>query len=194
MLPPAALEALRLSPTGPNQVMTVALSLDADSGELLGFRVFPSIIGPVFPVDVKIADELCTGATETDMQQHRAGFPDTVLRDLLIAHQLIEKAIAKQPWLDAHAASAQRRSFTLDRRTGSYSQSSVDGGSPSARLVNSLLTAYSNASCLFCGAEGTTRTPVAVPVAWEHRDRTDSARVRRFATQPLRSWLSLVRS
>lgn len=45
MLPPTALETMGLSTTVPNEVVTVALSVDDKSGELYGFRVFPSVIG-----------------------------------------------------------------------------------------------------------------------------------------------------
>ena len=31
---------------------------------------------------------------------------------------------------------------------------------------------------------------VDLPIAWENRDRQDSALVRRYATQPLRNWIS----
>jgi hypothetical protein len=40
MLPPQALEALKLSQTQPNDVLTVALSVDAETGEIQCFRFF----------------------------------------------------------------------------------------------------------------------------------------------------------
>lgn len=56
-----ALEALKLSSTGPNEVITVALSVDYESGEVRNFRIFPSVIGPVFPVDIATANEIIDG-------------------------------------------------------------------------------------------------------------------------------------
>ena len=61
MLPPQALESLKLSTQGPNEVITVALSVDSISGVVLGFRIFPSVIGPVFAIDVDTADEIIAG-------------------------------------------------------------------------------------------------------------------------------------
>ena len=58
MIPPLALDGLKLSTELPNEVITVALSLDDDSGELIGFRVFPSVIGPVVPIDVDSAEDV----------------------------------------------------------------------------------------------------------------------------------------
>ena len=42
-------------------MITVALSVDYDSGAVGGFRIFPSIIGPVFPVDISTANEIIDG-------------------------------------------------------------------------------------------------------------------------------------
>jgi hypothetical protein len=42
-------------------VITVALSVDYDSGAVGGFRIFPSIIGPVFPIDISTANEIIDG-------------------------------------------------------------------------------------------------------------------------------------
>lgn len=39
----------------------MALSVDYDSGELLGFRIFPAVIGPVFPIQMTIANEIIAG-------------------------------------------------------------------------------------------------------------------------------------
>jgi hypothetical protein len=61
MLPPQALESLKLSTTSPNEVITVALSVEYDTGEILAYRVFPSLIGPVFPIDTMTANEIIGG-------------------------------------------------------------------------------------------------------------------------------------
>jgi len=186
MLPPQALDALKLCTTAPNEVITVALSVDADSGELYGYRVFPSVVGPVFTLDTETADELLAGVgTSGDgVASNRFGFPDAVVRDLVAARRLMDKVIARNPWCDVHFSALSTRQFRLDKKTDTYQQTVADK-TPANRMVNALLTLYSNSSCLYCAAKG-----VDVPIAWENRDRHDSALVRRFGTQPLRNWLS----
>ena len=66
MIPPLALDGLKLSTELPNEVITVALSLDDESGELLGFRVFPSVIGPVIPIDVETAEDIIRLANDDE--------------------------------------------------------------------------------------------------------------------------------
>jgi hypothetical protein len=39
----------------------VALSIDSVTGSVLGFRIFPSLIGPVFSLDVETANEIMEG-------------------------------------------------------------------------------------------------------------------------------------
>jgi hypothetical protein len=114
----------------------------------------------------------------------RSGFPDAVVRDLLTARRLMDKVIERNPWCDAHFSSATTRQFRLNKKTDTYQQSVADK-TPANRMVNALLTLYSNSSCLYCAAKS-----VDVPVAWENRDRQDTSIVRRFGTQPLRNWLS----
>ena len=190
MLPPQALDSLKLSTAGPNEVITVALSVDSITGNIIGYRIFPSLIGPVFAIDVETADEIIAGvgikkgSTQGMEISDRPGFPDAVVRDLLTVRRLMDKVVEKQPWVDVHFGQANPRQFKLNKKTDSYQQSLTEK-TPANRMVNSLLTLYSNSSCLFCAAKG-----VDVPVAWENRDRVDSAMVRRFGTQPLRNWLS----
>ena len=190
MLPPQALDSLKLCTHGPNEVITVALSVDSISGVVLGFRIFPSLIGPVFTMDVETADEIIAGvgikkgSIQGQEVSDRPGFPDAVVRDLLTVRRLMDKVVEKQPWVDVHFGAANPRQFKLNKKTDTYQQSSTEK-TPANRMVNSLLTMYSNSSCLFCASKG-----VDVPIAWENRDRVDSAMVRRFGTQPLRNWLS----
>ena len=190
MLPPQALDSLKLCTHGPNEVITVALSVDSISGVVLGFRIFPSLIGPVFTMDVDTADEIIAGvgikkgSIQGQEISDRPGFPDAVVRDLLTVRRLMDKVVEKQPWVDVHFGAANPRQFKLNKKTDTYQQSSTEK-TPANRMVNSLLTMYSNSSCLFCASKG-----VDVPIAWENRDRVNSAMVRRFGTQPLRNWLS----
>ena len=156
----------------------------------MGFRIFPSIIGPVFAIDVDTADEIIAGVgIQNDSPKGMEistipGYPDAVVRDLLTVRRLMDKVTEKQPWVDVHFGSSNPRQFKLNKKTDTYQQSSTEK-TPANRMVNSLLTLYSNSSCIFCMSKG-----VDVPIAWENRDRTNSAMVRRFGTQPLRNWLS----
>ena len=188
MLPPQALEALKLSTSGANEVITVGLSVDDADGRLLGIRVFPSVIGPVFPVDIDTADELLDSINSGDRSEKgwnvKLGYPESVVKDLVTAQRLVDKLIASQPWADKHFSTGSQRTFSLNKRTGAYKQTLVDK-TPGNRMVNALLSLYSNATCTFCNERG-----VSVPISWENRDRIDSTRIRRFGTQPLRNWLA----
>eukprot|EP00600_Ochromonadales_sp_CCMP1393_P004792 CAMPEP_0174963928 /NCGR_PEP_ID=MMETSP0004_2-20121128/5595_1 /TAXON_ID=420556 /ORGANISM="Ochromonas sp., Strain CCMP1393" /LENGTH=1175 /DNA_ID=CAMNT_0016212593 /DNA_START=146 /DNA_END=3673 /DNA_ORIENTATION=+ len=249
MLPPQALEALKLSSSGPNEVITVALSVDYDSGRVLAFRVFASVLGPVFPVDLSTANEIIAGIGVDDEEQGhehedeevafadssnadtttaaaaaveaidgatvtaatststaegkvkghmfettgssratsiRPGFPNEVVRDLRTAYKLVQKICAVQPWLDGNLLSKKHKftEFSIDFKQRTVQ--SVESRSEYAhRLVNALLTLYSESSYRYCMSR-----KVPVPLAWENRDKIDNSRPRRFATQPLRNWIS----
>ena len=184
MLPPQALESLRLSDKYPNEVITAAFEIDADTGRLKRFRVFPSVIGPVFPLDMETAAELLDG-----VNADRAGIPNRVQTDLVLASSLMKRVAERQPWVDADLATGDRRSFNINRRSGTYEMESVDTQSSMSQMLNAMLTLYSNATCTYCLKADERKLPV--PVAWENRDKRESSSVRRFATQPLRNWLSM---
>lgn len=190
MLPPAALEGLKLSTNAPNEVITVAITIDASSGCLLGTRIFPSIIGPVNAIDVQTADEILAGVGVKDSASiglEKSGVPgltDAIIRDLLRTNRLVSRVITAQPWVDVHFSQSTAKQISIDKRTGIYEQNAIDK-TPANRLVNALLTMYSNTSFEFCASQG-----VNAPLAWESRDRVIPNHVRRFATQPLRNWLA----
>eukprot|EP01041_Mallomonas_annulata_P011152 gene11152-23312_t len=190
MLPPQALEGLKMSSSSPNEVITVALTVDSDTGKLLGYRIFPSVIGPVYPIDIETADELLAGvgvqagSPVGAEKSVKAGYSDEVVRDLLRTERIVRRVIEKQPWVDAHFSAGNARTINLDKRTGTYEQYLVEK-TPANRMVNALLTMYSNASYEYCSDR-----EIPVPLAWENRDRLETNRARRFATQPLRSWMA----
>jgi len=190
MLPFVALDELKLSSELPNEVITVAISVDDESGKLIGYRVFPAVIGPVFPIDIETADEILNGVGVANYDDHgsevsnRAGFRDEYIRDLLRAQRLVSKVIAANPWVDVHFSSSASKEFRIDKKSGTYSSNFIEKTAGN-RMVNALLTLFSNATCEYCLGKG-----LDVPVAWENRDRTQTASVRRFGTQPLRNWLS----
>jgi len=181
MMPPQLLETLKLSTKLPNEVITVAISVEADTGKLLGFRVFPSVVGPVFPIDVNTADELIAGIGKGSKL---IGYPEAVVKDLLTAQQLVSKIIESEKWVDVSFSSIQSRSYSLDKRSGTYSTDWVDK-TPCNRMINAMLTMYSHSAVKFVESAN-----IDYPVAWENRDRVDNTRIRRFATQPLRNWLA----
>jgi hypothetical protein len=182
MLPPAALTALRFAPGEVCEAVTVGLSVDASRGRLLGVRVFPSVVGPIVRVDAEAAEEaLATGDVSL-----LSGVTLEAASDLLSTARLIDRVQTTHPWVGAHLAASRGvgRQHALDRDTGMYSLV-PSAATPVARLVNALLTLYSNATSELC-----MRADLALPLTWESRDRHDPRRVRRFATQPLRSWIS----
>ena len=184
MLPPQTLEALKLSTVGPNEAVTVALSVDFETGEVIGFRIFPSIIGPTFPIDLDTANEIISGIgveeNEVDDEGNgqekstRLGYPDAVVKDLRAMYRLVQKLVKKDPWLDSYGGGG-----------GGGQKRAKSSNSDANRIINTLLTLYSVSAHRFC-----TERDVNVPLAWENRDRVDTSVPRRFGTQPLRNWLA----
>lgn len=118
------------------------------------------------------------------------GYSEHVIRDLILANQLVQRIIERHPWVDAHyssTAGGSGRETVIDKRSGVYSYAGKASVTPVSTMVNALLTLYSNSSVMFCQ-----KNDLPYPVAWENKDRVTSNIVRRFATQPLRNWLSQV--
>ena len=57
MLPPQALDALKLSPDTVNEAITVGVSVEFETGRLIGTRVFPSLIGPAVNFDISTVSQ-----------------------------------------------------------------------------------------------------------------------------------------
>lgn len=188
MLPPIALEGIKLSSESPNEVITVGLSIDDVTGKLIGFRVFPSVIGPVVPISQEVADTIIDSMRRSEEEglvaMTRVGYSKAFMNNLYRASKLVDKLIESEPWVDETFLAGKSVDFSLDKRTGAYRQLGPSK-TPSNRMVNALLSAYSNASCEFCIAKN-----VSVPIAWENRDKIDSSRISRFGTRPLRSWIA----
>jgi hypothetical protein len=190
MLPPQALDALKLSSSAPNEVLTVAVEVDFETGKILGYRFFNAIIGPVFMIDLNTADELLEGvgvvtdSNSNEILSARLGYPRALLQDLFMMKKIVQKMIVRNPWIDEYYNQMKKREFNLDKKTGTF-EGKILEKTMSNRLVNALLTIYSNATVEYCYKQR-----VNVPIVWENRDRTDSKLIRRFATQPLRNWLS----
>ena len=160
--------------------------------------------------------------TESVDVSERAGFPPAAVHDLVYIHRLVLKMCVRQPWLCGNTRQAHAHTdWELGaggrlRRVctgGSHSHLLVDA-------LLSLYSAHAHAYCTAAGVDQ--RPALPVPIAWENRDRCeyalftlsvyiyiyyyyrryicmcvwccrqDTARVSRFATQPLRNWLSQV--
>ena len=186
MLPPQALDALKLSTVGPNEVLTVAFSIDIESGKILGFRVFPSIIGPVFAIDIETADEIIDGVG-TDLENKKSlrwGYPDTVINDLLQTQRIMSKVMDSQPWINNHFSKSSNKEYIFNKKAGMHERILVDK-TPCNIMLNGMLSLYSNATVMYCQ-----KKDIDVPIAWENFDRSNNGIVRRFATQPLRNWIA----
>ena len=186
MLPPQALDALKLSTVGPNEVLTVAFSIDIDSGKILGFRVFPSIIGPVFAIDIETADEIIDGVG-TDLENKKSlrwGYPDNVINDLLQTQHIMSKVMESQSWINDHFSKSSNKEYVFNKKAGMHERILVDK-TPCNRMLNGMLSLYSNATVMYCQ-----KKDIDVPIAWENFDRSNNGIVRRFATQPLRNWIA----
>lgn len=186
MLPPQALDALKLSTVGPNEVLTVALSVDIETGKLLGFRVFPSVIGPVFAIDIETADEIIEGVS-TDLENKKSlrwGYPDNVINDLIQSQLIMSKVMEAQPWINDHFSKSTNKEYVFNKKAGIHERILIDK-TPSNRMLNGMLSLYSNSTVMYCQSKN-----IDVPIAWENFDRSNNGIVRRFGTQPLRNWIS----
>ena len=108
----------------------------------------------------------------------RVGFSDAMMSSLRIAEGLVSRMIERQPWVDQQFSTGKKVDYMLNKRTGAYQQ--VDVSKTTAnRMVNAMLTAYSNATFMYCQERA-----IDVPIiAWENRDRMDPDRIQRFGTR-----------
>jgi hypothetical protein len=180
MLPPAALAALSLSSTAPNEVITVALKIDFARGAIRGVRVFPALIGPVYPLGVRMADEVIAGVTSA------VGPVGAVVHDLRLLARLCDRLCAANPWLENHRNS-NSNSNEASVITGEVqaSEETEEGGA--YRVINTLLTLFAQEAHNVCLVH-----KVPVPVLWTNRDHHEQQRIRRFATSPLRNYVSIL--
>ena len=113
------------------------------------------------------------------------GYPQAVIRDLYLAHELVGRIIERNEWVDSATTGGRGGEAIMDKRTGVYSYVGKAAVTPANTLVNAMLTLYSNSSAMFCN-----KNELPIPLAWENKDRINAHIVRRFATQPLRNWLA----
>eukprot|EP01038_Epipyxis_sp_PR26KG_P005011 gene5011-6998_t len=191
MLPPQALDSLKLSSSGPNEVITIGLSVDSETGNILGYRVFPAVISAVFPIDIETANEILDGVNVQESKiigqekSSRIGFSNEIIRDLRTTYRLIEKILNKQSWIDDHIQSkTSTMQLKYSQKSGEYVTNNIQAKGAN-QIVNTLLTLYSKSAYEYCNEKN-----INVPIVWDNRDKNDNSRIRRFATAPLRNWLS----
>jgi hypothetical protein len=205
MLPITTLNALKLSTHEPNDVITIAFKLNPSSGQIMSYRVFESIIGPVQTVTLDEADRALhhlqqiknVDSSGDSRSIHGGGahllpgYSKNLLRDLKYVHQFVQQNSDVSKWVGYQAAAA---TATTDEQPHPHQSgdilSSEDEMTSSASkgMLNKLLSLYSHHAYQFCVANG-----IHVPIVWSNRMSTSNSIIRRFATKPLRNWISLVR-
>ncbi len=128
------------------------------------------------------------------------GYPNAVVRDLRSLDKIVEKIVHRKPWLDitGKTADSKQRFLTyvdedgenkfLQTSSKQQKQDSIATDHDGAhRIINALLTTYATTAHDFC-----IQNQVAVPLAFENRDKSFFHRPRRYASSPLRNWLSFV--
>lgn len=167
MFPPVLLEEVGFSTMQPTEALTVAFPIDWATGKLLPGDVFPSIVGPVVALthtEVEARLSSPTSRLETDPSPSSSlEHRDSIDEDLRL--------------LQGIAA----------RMTDIPSQRVQESEQLAAEVMGRFLTYYSRAAFEVC-----TRAGLAVPMSYAQRDPTDRSRPWRFATQPLRNYLSLL--
>lgn len=176
MLPPQALESLKLSTKECNEVITVALSIDFKTGKVLTTRCFASVIGPVYPLSITTANEIIDGLSIP-------GIPPAVVKDISSLSLLTDKVCAQDSWMESNVQN-KRSTMKSISKDGVLTETSKDHTS-AHRIINTLLTLYSNTTYNYIQ-----QLNIPVPLAWENRDKVLTHLPRRFATQPLRNWLA----
>lgn len=180
MLPPTALHALSLTAAevdaeAVNEVLTVAVRID-ESGAITSTRVFPAWIGPVTKLSFTQAAALLVSR-----QDEVVGFSTRVVQSLRTVQRWVHRLLRRDSFWNSNFAAA-----TEDDGL----EAGLDDVYP---VLNTALSLYANVT--YATAAQLARLPV--PVAWEHWDRHGDGskhgpRVRRFASQPLRSYVSLL--
>jgi hypothetical protein len=209
MLPPTALHALSLSAITANEVLSVAIKIDPLTGSILQTRVFPAWIGPVQKLTIPQANSLLSMKNP----RNAVGVSRGVVQSLQAIHDLIGKVLENDGFWDYNAVTAE-----VTTSVAGVGRGNAEGGAFS--IINSLLSLYANATYGLLAADVSShRRAIPAPVAWEHWDHSNHphykhpsnqqkyaqpnthfsrplssgpSRVRRFATQPLRSYVSLL--
>jgi hypothetical protein len=162
--------------------------------------VFPSLLGPVYPLDIHTANSILSEsvadadgihgnrASMNEGKSWRAassvtrklsagvGHPTAVVQDLQTAYRLVQKICARATWLDAALRQPEgddrNTGLRYDARRGRVQRAEGAASSLSHRLVNALLSLYAAAALEFCtSAEMNKKMALPVPIVWENRDK-----------------------
>jgi hypothetical protein len=203
MLPITTLNALKLSTHEPNDVITIAFKLNPSSGQIMSYRVFESIIGPVQTVTLDEADRALHHLQQIKNLESSGdsrsihgsavhllpGYSKNLLRDLKYVHQFVQQNSDVSKWVGYQTATATADEQPHPHQSGDTLSSEDEmTSSASKSMLNKLLSLYSHHAYQFCVANG-----IHVPIVWSNRMSTGNSIIRRFATKPLRNWISLVR-
>lgn len=203
MLPPKVLDMLKLSSQTANEVITVAVLFDPISGDVLQTRVFPSIIGPVHSINLEDVDEILTDYRSEQEQDHAD--------DQSQAQSMVSPAMRWSVPVEAMKALSHIRDAVKVLKENDLSlcriyrtkqggemkynptkqqfETQQRGSKEGHEIIDTLLTLYSNTTYHLCR-----EAYIPVPIVWENRDKGDttSSLMRRFATQPLRNFISFL--
>jgi hypothetical protein len=125
LLPLPVLHSLKLSEQQPNEVLTVAVKMDFVTGEIINYRLFPAIIGPVVHVSDEQVDHMVMNVPNS-----RSSFHPQIVQDILLLSSLAEKMDRSDPWLNSnllnHSWLRNQRMTSpesFERRTSSFTAS-----------------------------------------------------------------------
>ena len=99
MYPRSILNAMKLSSTHPNEVITVAVKLNFSTGEIESYRIFPAIIGPVVPISHIHADTILANKS---LACGDICYSKEIINDLQSIGSIIEKMLARDSWINTN--------------------------------------------------------------------------------------------
>jgi hypothetical protein len=212
MLPIPVLDSLKLSKEDANDVITLAVKVNYLSGEIYWnqYEVFSAIIGPVTAIDIENVNSMVLdkkGIQEIPSSMVYNGqrlvkyksllpqvYSDRVVNDLLTAHNLVEKIVKKEGWMEMDQKEIVNSGINMKKFETKVDPSTnlvkyIDSEHIGAnRIVNTLLTIFSNRTYHHCYY----RNKVPVPIAYCNRSPRLLHIIRRFATSALRNWIHLL--
>jgi predicted transcriptional regulator len=146
LFPIPVLQSLKLSEKQPNEVLTVAVKMDFVTGEIINYRLFPAIIGPVVHVSDEQVDLMAMNVPNS-----HSSFHPQIVQDILLLSSLAEKMDRLDPWLNSnllnHGWLKNQRMTTpelFERRTSSFSSGSPFRNRNNNRGRSSPFSSYSS--------------------------------------------------
>jgi hypothetical protein len=178
MLPPQALSAIALSTRTANHVITVALTMNFTTGDILETALYPSIIGPITVIRPSEVDEwFSSSVSSSGSAKPPRGVVPSLYEDILFACQFIVPNLVTQypdillsfpPFINNHpppssSTNNDNNAHSLLRHL--YEESlTVSTMQPSTWLVHAFLYAYAQVTYAHC-----VHKQIPTPLLWEHR-------------------------